>query len=193
MRLRPLARRALRTARPPLVFIRSRKPWVRRRLIRLGWNVRFMTADPLFSRCGQPVRSGDRVRGRFRFRGPWVGRRVRTMRGDHTLWNHLSMLDRSWESAGAYPAASGRVNVFPTPIQGAGGPPRAAGRVLLCRQKRGFCRSGPPGLSDRPFADELPTAPESQTSRGPGRLLSDSLSLSTTTYSINLPSRRAGR
>jgi hypothetical protein len=29
-----------------LVFIRSRNPWVRRRLIRLGWNVRFMTADP---------------------------------------------------------------------------------------------------------------------------------------------------
>ena len=46
MRLRPLARRALRTARPPLVFIRSRKPCVRRRLIRLGWKVRFMTADP---------------------------------------------------------------------------------------------------------------------------------------------------
>ncbi len=30
-RLRPLARRALMTARPPTVFIRARKPWVRLR------------------------------------------------------------------------------------------------------------------------------------------------------------------
>jgi hypothetical protein len=35
-RLRPLARRRLRTAWPPLVAIRSRKPWVRRRRMRLG-------------------------------------------------------------------------------------------------------------------------------------------------------------
>jgi hypothetical protein len=41
-RCRPLARRAFRTLRPPLVAIRARKPWVRARLIRLGWNVRFM-------------------------------------------------------------------------------------------------------------------------------------------------------
>jgi hypothetical protein len=41
IRLRPLRRRALSTARPPRVFIRVKKPWVlwRRRL--LGWNVRF--------------------------------------------------------------------------------------------------------------------------------------------------------
>lgn len=41
-RARPLARRALTIARPFLVFIRARKPWVRFRLISLGWNVRFM-------------------------------------------------------------------------------------------------------------------------------------------------------
>jgi len=35
-RLRPLARRALMTRRPPRVFIRARKPWVRTRLILLG-------------------------------------------------------------------------------------------------------------------------------------------------------------
>ena len=35
-RLRPLARRRFRIARPDLVFIRSRKPCFRRRLIRLG-------------------------------------------------------------------------------------------------------------------------------------------------------------
>ena len=41
-RLRPLARRALRTLRPPLVAMRARKPWVRLRFRLLGWNVRFM-------------------------------------------------------------------------------------------------------------------------------------------------------
>jgi hypothetical protein len=40
----PLARRALMTARPPRVFMRARKPWVRLRLISLGWKVRFMLA-----------------------------------------------------------------------------------------------------------------------------------------------------
>jgi hypothetical protein len=58
IRFRPLARRAFKTARPPLVFIRSRNPWVRRRLIRLGWNVRFMTADP-HSFIEQAEGSGD--------------------------------------------------------------------------------------------------------------------------------------
>ena len=48
-RLRPFARRRFRIARPDLVFIRSRKPCLRRRLIRLGWNVRFIGADPHFS------------------------------------------------------------------------------------------------------------------------------------------------
>ena len=41
-RARPLARRAFRTRRPPLVAIRARKPWVRLRWMMLGWNVRFM-------------------------------------------------------------------------------------------------------------------------------------------------------
>ncbi len=35
-RLRPFARRRFRIARPAFVFIRSRKPCLRRRLIRLG-------------------------------------------------------------------------------------------------------------------------------------------------------------
>lgn len=39
---RPLARRALMTARPPRVRMRARKPCVRFLLISLGWNVRFM-------------------------------------------------------------------------------------------------------------------------------------------------------
>ena len=38
---RPLARRALRTPRPPWVFIRARKPWARLRRRRWGWNVYF--------------------------------------------------------------------------------------------------------------------------------------------------------
>lgn len=41
-RARPLARRAFKTRRPPLVAIRARKPWVRLRWMMLGWNVRFM-------------------------------------------------------------------------------------------------------------------------------------------------------
>ncbi|AEA72210.1 Hypothetical protein PSEBR_m1756 [Pseudomonas brassicacearum subsp. brassicacearum NFM421] len=42
-RARPLARRRDRTARPFLVAMRARKPWVRARLIVLGWKVRFMS------------------------------------------------------------------------------------------------------------------------------------------------------
>lgn len=40
--LRPLARRRERTARPVLVFIRSRKPWTFFLFLLLGWNVRFI-------------------------------------------------------------------------------------------------------------------------------------------------------
>jgi len=39
---RPFARLALMTARPPLVAIRARKPWVRLRRRLLGWNVCFI-------------------------------------------------------------------------------------------------------------------------------------------------------
>jgi hypothetical protein len=46
-RFRPLARRRFRTSRPFFVLIRTRKPCVRRRRRRFGWNVRFMIADPL--------------------------------------------------------------------------------------------------------------------------------------------------
>ena len=40
--LRPLARRARMTLRPPRVFIRTKKPWVRLRRVTEGWNVRFI-------------------------------------------------------------------------------------------------------------------------------------------------------
>jgi hypothetical protein len=40
----PLARRALMILRPLRVCIRARKPWVRARLIRLGWKVLFIAA-----------------------------------------------------------------------------------------------------------------------------------------------------
>ncbi len=43
-RARRLARRALMTARPARVRIRSRKPWVRLRFSMLGWKVRFMVS-----------------------------------------------------------------------------------------------------------------------------------------------------
>ena len=42
-RARPLARRRFRIRRPALVAMRARNPWVRARLILLGWYVRFMT------------------------------------------------------------------------------------------------------------------------------------------------------
>lgn len=45
-RFRPFARRRFKIARPAFVFIRSRKPCLRSRLIRLGWYVRFIAADP---------------------------------------------------------------------------------------------------------------------------------------------------
>jgi hypothetical protein len=41
-RFRPLARRARMTERPPRVFMRTRKPWVRLRRVTEGWNVRFI-------------------------------------------------------------------------------------------------------------------------------------------------------
>ena len=42
-RLRPLARRALRMARPLRVAMRARKPCRRARFKRLGWKVRFIS------------------------------------------------------------------------------------------------------------------------------------------------------
>ena len=57
-RLRPLARRRARTARPFLVAMRARKPWVRFCLMVLGWKVRFMICDPI---CSSPTgRKGAR-------------------------------------------------------------------------------------------------------------------------------------
>lgn len=58
-RLRPLARRALSTRRPPRVFIRARKPCVRACLSLPGWNVRFM-AKPFGNGNGEQ-RSGKIV------------------------------------------------------------------------------------------------------------------------------------
>ncbi len=46
-RLRPLARRRFRTSRPFFVLMRTKKPCVRLRRRRFGWNVRFMVFDPL--------------------------------------------------------------------------------------------------------------------------------------------------
>jgi hypothetical protein len=48
-RLRPFARRRFRTSRPFLVLMRTRKPCVRLRRRRFGWNVRFMMSDPLLA------------------------------------------------------------------------------------------------------------------------------------------------
>ena len=46
-RLRPLARRRLRTCRPFLVAMRTRNPCVRLRRRRFGWKVTLMFGNPL--------------------------------------------------------------------------------------------------------------------------------------------------
>jgi len=53
-RCRPLARRRAITARPLLVRILARKPWVRWRLMLLGWNVLLLMISPLASGPGRP-------------------------------------------------------------------------------------------------------------------------------------------
>ena len=60
-RLRPRARRARSTARPPLVRIRRRNPWVLARLRLFGWNVRFNEEPPRGGRARPEV--GDRAGG----------------------------------------------------------------------------------------------------------------------------------
>jgi len=58
-RLRPLARRRFNTRRPFLVLIRTRKPWVRLRWRRFGWNV--LLPFILFS--GKRLGAGQRSPG----------------------------------------------------------------------------------------------------------------------------------
>src|SRR4051794_21280111 len=60
-RLRPRARRARSTARPPLVRMRSRNPWVLARLRLFGWYVRFNEEPP---RGGPRAARGRGPRGR---------------------------------------------------------------------------------------------------------------------------------
>ena len=60
-RFRPRARRARSTARPPLVRMRRRKPWVLARLRLLGWYVRFNAEPPRGGRARPEV--GDHAGG----------------------------------------------------------------------------------------------------------------------------------
>jgi hypothetical protein len=65
MRVRPLARRDARTARPPRVAIRARKPCFLARLRTLGWKVRFVMMNSNFSgrACSGPGHSGVEEQG----------------------------------------------------------------------------------------------------------------------------------
>jgi hypothetical protein len=67
MRFRPFWRRRFSTRRPPLVLMRTRKPWVllRRRL--LGWNVLFMNFLP---HSPEGPRRGALLGQRIRIRTP---------------------------------------------------------------------------------------------------------------------------
>lgn len=58
---RPFARRRLSTRRPALVAIRARNPWVRARLILLGWKVRFIALN--LRRFFRGIRSVRRFAG----------------------------------------------------------------------------------------------------------------------------------
>ena len=63
---RPLARRRFNTRRPAFVAIRARKPWVRARLILLGWNVRFIWLIPdclPWALCPGEIKAGKGTRG----------------------------------------------------------------------------------------------------------------------------------
>ncbi len=60
-RFRPRDRRARSTARPPLVRMRRRKPWVLARLRLFGWYVRFNEEPPRGDRAQPEV--GDRAGG----------------------------------------------------------------------------------------------------------------------------------
>lgn len=61
IRLRPFWRRRLRTRRPPLLRIRTRKPWVRFRFRLFGWNVRFIYGCPSSGRpLSEPACPGKR-------------------------------------------------------------------------------------------------------------------------------------
>ncbi len=60
-RFRPRARRARSTARPPLVRMRRRKPWVLARLRLFGWYVRFNEEPPRGGRA-RPESRGPRGR-----------------------------------------------------------------------------------------------------------------------------------
>jgi hypothetical protein len=60
-RFRPRARRARSTARPPLVRMRRRKPWVLARLRLFGWYVRFNAEPPRGGRARPEV--GDHAGG----------------------------------------------------------------------------------------------------------------------------------
>jgi hypothetical protein len=127
-----------------LVFIRSRNPWVRRRLIRLGWNVRFMTADPHSFILGAGGSRGTQA-GVLRAPGPWFGWAGRP----GFLRPRPEFVDSSLGSAGAYRARSRRVNARPTPkcasACGAGPRPRPVLRVTLATET-GVLSSQPPPL-----------------------------------------------
>jgi hypothetical protein len=53
--LRPRARRARSTLRPPTVAVRARKPWRRARTRLLGWKVRFMVSSENLTKTATPI------------------------------------------------------------------------------------------------------------------------------------------
>jgi len=60
-RVRPFALRRLMMFRPPRLLMRTRNPWVRLRLLRFGWYVRFIDGPPWSERteCGPPKKQAE--------------------------------------------------------------------------------------------------------------------------------------
>jgi len=76
--LRPRARRAASTLRPPGVALRERKPWRRLRTRLLGWKVRFIVF------ASNPKQKGRRTCG-SRYRGARLGKRRRRVNRRRTV------------------------------------------------------------------------------------------------------------
>ena len=190
MRFRPLARRALRTARPPLVFIRSRNPWVRRRLIRLGWNVRFMTADP-HSFIQQAERSGDTAHdGACLATGLWVYGRVDPVFRDRAPNSSTLPWEARELTRPVLDVSMRRTHPRSRP---ASAQPERVGACYSRDRNRGFvvpvlpaCRARGPKTGGRQSQNRCYR-------RGHAPVLSESLSLLTTIIHFNRQISRKGR
>src|SRR5215813_14552488 len=89
--VRPLRRRAAMMARPALVRMRSRKPWVLARRRLFGWNVRLLTGDSRYGVFISRATTGERARSRAAEPPGVTGSVHGTRRGHH--WSNQAARD----------------------------------------------------------------------------------------------------